>query len=90
MPEFRDRRRIYRMQRWEFWLSVLCLVGVAVFGAIPGIGHAIVIAVIEFPWDGWRPHHAVLGRVEGVEGYHDITRYPDAHLVPGLVLFRQR
>ena len=36
----------------------LCFVGVAVFGAIPGIGLAIVIAVIEFLWDGWRPHSA--------------------------------
>ena len=49
---------------------------------------AIVIAVIEFLWDGWRPHSAVLGRVDGVKGYHDITRYPDARLIPGLVLFR--
>ena len=45
----------------------------AVLGAIPGIGLAIVIAVIEFLWDGWRPYSAVLGRAEGVEGYHDIT-----------------
>ena len=59
--EFDDLRRIYRIQHWEFWLSIVCLVGVAVFGAIPGIGLAIVIAVIEFLWDGWRPHHAVLG-----------------------------
>lgn len=81
-------RRIYRIQRWEFWLSITCLVGVAVLGAIPGIGLAIVIAVIEFLWDGWRPHSAVLGRAEGIRGYHDITRYPDAHLIPGLVLFR--
>ncbi len=86
--EFADLRRIYRIQRWEFWLSVVCTVGVAVLGAIPGIGLAIVIAVIEFLWDGWRPYSAVLGRVEGVKGYHDITRYPDARLVPGLVLFR--
>ena len=67
---------------------MLCLVGVAVLGAVPGIGLAIVIAVIEFLWDGWRPHSAVLGRAEGVKGWHDITRYPDARLVPGLVLFR--
>lgn len=86
--EIADLRRIYRIQRWEFWLSIACLVGVAVLGAIPGIGLAIVIAVIEFLWDGWRPHSAVLGRVDGVKGYHDITRYPDARLVPGLVLFR--
>lgn len=60
----------------------------AVLGAIPGIGLAIVIAVIEFLWDGWRPYSTVLGRVNGLEGYHDITRYPDAQQIPGLVLFR--
>ncbi|MCP9825754.1 SulP family inorganic anion transporter [Synechococcus sp. EJ6-Ellesmere] len=86
--EVADLWRIYRMQRWEFWLSMVCLAGVAVFGAIPGIGLAIVIAVIEFLWDGWRPHSAVLGRVDGVKGYHDIGRYPESRLVPGLVLFR--
>lgn len=86
--EVTDLRRIYRIQRWEFWLSIVCTVGVAVLGAIEGIGLAIVIAVIEFLWDGWRPYSAVLGRAEGVKGYHDIKRYPDARLVPGLVLFR--
>jgi high affinity sulfate transporter 1 len=86
--EFADLRRIYRIQRWEFWLSIVCTVGVAVLGAIPGIGLAIVVAIVEFLWDGWRPYSAVLGRVEGVEGYHDITRHPDARRIPGLVLFR--
>jgi high affinity sulfate transporter 1 len=86
--EIADLRRIYRIQRWEFWLSIACLAGVAVLGAIPGIGLAIVIAVIEFLWDGWRPHFAVLGRVRGIKGYHDIERHPDAKLIPGLVLFR--
>jgi len=86
--EVSDLRRIYRIQQWEFWLSIVCFAGVAVLGAIPGIAIAIVIAVIEFLWDGWRPHSAVLGRVERVKGYHDITRYPEARLIPGLVLFR--
>ena len=86
--EVADLHRIYRIQRWEFWLSIVCFAGVAVLGAIPGIALAIVIAVIEFLWDGWRPHSAVLGRVDHVKGYHDITRYPDARLVPGLVLLR--
>ena len=86
--EVTDLGRIFRIQRWEFWLSIVCTVGVAVLGAIPGIGLAIVVAVIEFLWDGWRPYSAVLGRAEGLEGYHDIQRYPEARLVPGLVLFR--
>jgi MFS superfamily sulfate permease-like transporter len=86
--EFNDLRRIYRIQRWEFWLSMTCFAGVAMFGVIPGIGFAIIVAVIEFLWDGWRPHHAVMGRVDGIRGYHDIQRYPEARLIPGLVLFR--
>jgi high affinity sulfate transporter 1 len=86
--EVNDLWRLFKIQRWEFWLSVVCFAGVAVFGAIQGVGIAVVIAVIEFLWDGWRPHSAVLGRVEGIRGYHDIARYPDAHQLPGLVLFR--
>jgi high affinity sulfate transporter 1 len=86
--EVADLKRIYRIQRWEFWLTIVCFVGVAVLGVIPGIGLAIGIAIAEFLWDGWRPHSAVLGRAHGVKGYHDITRYPDARRIPGLVLFR--
>jgi high affinity sulfate transporter 1 len=86
--EVADLKRIHRIQPWEFWLSIICLVGVAVLGAIPGIGLAIAIALIQFLWDSWRPHSAVLGRADGVKGYHDITRYPDARRIPGLVLFR--
>jgi high affinity sulfate transporter 1 len=86
--EFADLKRIYRIQRWEFWLAIVCFVGVAVFGVIQGIGVAIAMAIAEFLWDGWRPHSAILGRAQGVKGYHDITRYPDARRIPGLVLFR--
>jgi high affinity sulfate transporter 1 len=86
--EVRDLGRIFRIQRWEFWLSILCFAAVAAVGVIPGIGIAILVSVLEFLWDGWRPHHAVLGRVDGIRGYHDIKRFPDARLVPGLVLFR--
>jgi MFS superfamily sulfate permease-like transporter len=86
--EVSDPRRIFRVQRWEFWLSLVCFGGVAVFGTIQGVGIAVVIAVLEFLWDGWPPYSTVLGRFEGIRGYHDITRYPHARQVPGLVLFR--
>jgi MFS superfamily sulfate permease-like transporter len=86
--EFADLMRIYRIQRWEFWLSIVCFAGVCAFGVIPGIGIAIALAVIEFLWDGWRPHFAVLGRVKDLRGFHDVKRYPDARRVPGLVIFR--
>jgi MFS superfamily sulfate permease-like transporter len=41
-----------------------------------------------FLWRAWRPYTAVLGRVDQVKGYHDISRHPDAKQIPGLVLLR--
>ena len=86
--EISELRRIYKMQRWEFWLSIGCMAGVAVLGPIQGIGLAVVVSVISFLWDAWRPHFAVLGREEGLKGYHDISRHPEARQIPGLLLFR--
>lgn len=86
--EWRDLARIWRIQRWEAALSIGCSLGVIVFGAIEGIALAVVVAVIEFLWDGWRPHSAVLGKVDGVDGFHDVERHPEATREPGLVLFR--
>lgn len=86
--EIKDLRRIFRIEPWEFWLSMVCLVGVVILGVILGICLAIFIAVLEFLWQSWRPHSAILGRVDGLKGYHDIARYPQARLVPGLILFR--
>lgn len=86
--EVRGLSRIYRMQKWEFLLSMLCFSGVAVLGVVEGIALAVIVAVTQFLWDAWRPHYAILGRVDGMKGYHDIGRYPEARRIPGLVLFR--
>jgi len=86
--QIRDLGRLYRIQRWEFWLSLAAFVGVAALGPVPGMMIAIAIALAEFIWDAWRPHYAVLGRAQGVKGYHDVKRYPDARQVPGLILLR--
>ncbi|WP_220802333.1 SulP family inorganic anion transporter [Pseudomonas sp. NCCP-436] len=83
-----DLRRIFRIQQWEFWLSIACFIGVLAFGVIPGIGLAVLLAIIEFLWDAWRPYYAVLGQVDGVRGFHDIERNPGAQQIPGLLLFR--
>jgi MFS superfamily sulfate permease-like transporter len=86
--EWRDLQRIRRIQAWEFWLSIGCAAGVLLLGAIQGIVLAIVVAVIEFLWDGWRPHSAVLGKVQGINGWHDVQRHPNAKRIDGLVLLR--
>jgi high affinity sulfate transporter 1 len=81
-------RKLYRVRRTEFVLSIACFLGVALLGVIEGIFIAVALSLLNFIRRAWRPHHAVLGRADDVKGYHDVTRYPDARRVPGLVLFR--
>lgn len=81
-------RRLYYHRRGEFYLSMACFLGVAALGVIQGIFIAVGLALLAFVWRAWRPYCAVLGRVDGMKGYHDITRHPEARRIPGLVLFR--
>jgi high affinity sulfate transporter 1 len=83
-----DLRRLYQIQRSEFWLSLAAFLGVALLGPVPGMMIAIAIALAGFIWNAWRPHYAVLGRAEGAQGYHDLERQPQARQRPGLMLFR--
>jgi high affinity sulfate transporter 1 len=86
--EVRGVLRLYRLRRGEFALSILCFLGVGLLGVIPGMFIAVTTALLAFIWRAWRPYDAVLGRVDGMKGYHDITRHPEARRIPGLVLFR--
>ena len=81
-------RKLFAMRRPEFALAVIGAAGVAVFGVLEGIIIAVVLSIIQFFGRFWRPYSAVLGKPEGVEGFHDITRYPDAARIPGLLIVR--
>jgi MFS superfamily sulfate permease-like transporter len=67
---------------------MLAFAGVALLGVLWGVGIAIAVSLLSFIRRAWRPHDAVLGRVDNLKGYHDTERYPHARRVPGLVLYR--
>ena len=86
--DVRAARRLYAWRRTEFALGITAFAGVAVLGVLWGVGIAIALSLLNFIRRAWYPHDAVLGRVENLKGYHDTVRYPDATLIPGLVLYR--
>jgi high affinity sulfate transporter 1 len=85
LPAFRFLRRV---DRTEFALAVSAALGVALLGVLPGIGVAVGLSVFNVLWRTWHPYTAVLGRVDGRKGYHDLRRHPEARQVPGLVIYR--
>ena len=49
---------------------------------------AIVLAVLLFFRRSWWPHGAVLGDIDGLDGWHSIEAFPDAQELPGIVVYR--
>ena len=86
--ELRALQVFFRVRRSDFVLSMIAFAAVAVLGVVPGIAIAVGVSILDFVRRAWRPHHAILGRADGVKGYHDIQRYPDAKQIPGLLLYR--
>jgi len=81
-------RHLWDVQKSEFALAVICILGVGLVGVLEGIVIAVVVAIFQIFEAAWRPHSAVLGKPEGISGYHDLNRYPDAQLTPGLLMIR--
>lgn len=79
---------LFRVRKSEFWLSVAALGGVLLLGVVEGIGFAILLSLANFLRKAWRPRSTELGVVEGVAGYHDLARHPDAVVIPDLLLIR--
>jgi MFS superfamily sulfate permease-like transporter len=80
--------RLWRQRKAEFGLSITAFLGVALLGVLPGIAIAVGLSILNVFRRAWWPYDTVLGRAEGLEGYHDIHSYPDAQHLPGLVIYR--
>ena len=81
-------RRIARFRRSELLIALATTVGVLVLDVLYGVLLAVALSIIDLVRRVARPHDGVLGYVPGVAGMHDIDDYPDAKLVPGLVVYR--
>ena len=86
--DFRSIWRLRHVRLAEVALALVAFGGVLLLGVIGGVVVAISLSVGVFLYHAARPHDAVLGRVEDIDGYHDIERFPDAETVPGLLVYR--
>ena len=80
--------RLRRIRRTEFLLSVAAFLGVVILGVLPGIALAVALSIGNVFRRAWWPYQTTLGRVPGLAGYHDVTSYPHAKLLPGCVIYR--
>ncbi|WP_432143607.1 SulP family inorganic anion transporter [Streptomyces sp. bgisy084] len=81
-------RRLASFRRRELLLALGCLAGVLVLNILYGVLVAVGLSVAELLTRVARPHDAVEGLVPGVPGMHDVDDYPQARLIPGLLVYR--
>jgi MFS superfamily sulfate permease-like transporter len=80
--------RIWKIDRWEFAVSIITTLGVVALDILDGILMAVLIAILLLLMRVSRPPDAVLGRVSGLKGFHNVLHHEKARTWPDLVLYR--
>ena len=86
--EIPQLRRLARFRRSELGLALAAAAGVLLFDVLVGILIAVGLSIVDLLARIARPHDAVLGKVPGLAGLHDVDDYPAAETTPGLVVYR--
>ncbi|WP_328551749.1 SulP family inorganic anion transporter [Streptomyces sp. NBC_00358] len=81
-------RRLASFRARELLLALGCLVGVLALDILYGVLVAVGLSVAELLSRVARPHDAVQGLVPGMAGMHDIDDFPEARVIPGLLVYR--
>lgn len=88
LVDIAELRRLARFRAAELVLALATAVSVVLFDVLTGIAIAVVLSVLDLLRRIAMPEAAVLGYVSGLAGMHDVTDYPAAQQVLGLVVFR--
>lgn len=81
-------RRLARFRRSEFLLALATAAAVAVFGVLYGVLVAVALSILDLLRRLARGHDSIEGFVPGIAGMHDVDDYPDATVIPGLLVYR--
>ncbi len=88
MMDVAGMKRLYTIERSEFWISMAALLGVVTFGILQGVVIGIILSLVWLVAVSAMPPIPELGRQPGTDAYLDVEHYPDAETYPGLKILR--
>jgi MFS superfamily sulfate permease-like transporter len=80
--------RLWKIDRWEFAVLVITMLGVVALDILNGILMAVLVAMLLLLMRVSRPPDAILGRVSGLKGFHNVLHHEKARTWPDLLLYR--
>ena len=88
MIKVKEIRRLYRLNRVDFSLAIVALLGVLTFEALQGLLIAVIVSLLALIWRASQSRLTVLGRESGSVVFSDVRRHPENRTIPGFLIVR--
>jgi sulfate permease, SulP family len=83
-----EARRLWRVQRSDFWVAMLSFGGTILIGLEAGVLLAVATSITLIVYRVSHPHMPELGRLPGTDSFVELARHPGAETYPGTVIVR--
>jgi quercetin dioxygenase-like cupin family protein len=77
MMNLPEMRRIYRVQKFDFWVAVAAILGTLVFGVLAGVVIGIGLSLIWLVAVATHPDMPALGRETGTQVFRSLAEHED-------------
>jgi high affinity sulfate transporter 1 len=86
--DLKEMKHLYKINKEEFFVAMIALIGVLVFGILKGVLLAAIFTLILLLKATSYPNVAFLGRIPGTKRYTDLKRHPDNEIIEGVLIVR--
>lgn len=86
--DWQEARRLWSLDRNDFWMLAATFVATLTLGIQLGIGIGVALSLAVHIYRGMRPHLAELGRIPGTDVYRNINRFEEVIATPGILIIR--
>ena len=88
MIDVPEMRRLFRVQRFDFWIATAAIVGTLLFGVFAGVVIGIALSLLWLVWVSTHPAMPTLAREAGTQVFRELSEHPEDEEVPGVAALR--
>jgi sulfate permease, SulP family len=86
--DLKEMKHLYRINKQEFYVAMIALVGVLIWGILTGVLLAAIFTLLLMLKAISKPNVAFLGRIPGTKRFTDLERHPDNEKIEGILIVR--
>jgi sulfate permease, SulP family len=88
MMDVPEMRRMFRVQRFDFWIAMAAIAGTLLLGVLAGVMLGVGLSLVWLISVATRPPMPVLGRDPDTRFFRELDENPGDEEVPGVVVLR--